>query len=300
MKIRVLSDLHLECDMPSRVPAAPADLVILAGDIDNQARGVGWASEMFADKSVDSSGWPPVVYVPGNHEYYEGTIEVLENAMADAARQTPNVHFLNNRVLFDPKGNWRVLGTTLWTDFKLFGNEPKQFDAICLAAGAQMNDFNGKIRVAEPEGDGSTGGVRSAGKPGSAKKAGNAGISGTRAFTVADSIEMNRNAQRWLGAELRKPFNGKTIVVSHHAPHRLSLAPRYAADPVSAGFVNDMTEWFNLPIDLWVHGHTHTGFDYRVNNTRVVCNPRGYPQRLRYGELGPENPDFAWDFLVEV
>ena len=26
---------------------------------------------------------------------------------------------------------------------------------------------------------------------------------------------------------------------------------------------------------LWIHGHTHDSFDYVVNGTRVVCNPRG-------------------------
>ena len=27
---------------------------------------------------------------------------------------------------------------------------------------------------------------------------------------------------------------------------------------------------------LWIHGHTHTAFDYWVQGTRIVCNPRGY------------------------
>jgi hypothetical protein len=29
-------------------------------------------------------------------------------------------------------------------------------------------------------------------------------------------------------------------------------------------------------VSLWIHGHTHESFDYVVNSTRVVCNPRGY------------------------
>ena len=40
---------------------------------------------------------------------------------------------------------------------------------------------------------------------------------------------------------------------------------------------------------VWIHGHTHTSFDYRIQGTRVVCNPRGYPLR-RQG--GFENPGF--------
>lgn len=114
MKIRVLSDLHLENDEPDLIPHADADLVVLAGDIHNHALGLRWAAETF-DPGV------PVVYVPGNHEYYDGEFGALEAAMGDAAAQTDHVHFLNNETLVDPAGCWRVLGTTLWTDFHLFG-----------------------------------------------------------------------------------------------------------------------------------------------------------------------------------
>jgi len=30
------------------------------------------------------------------------------------------------------------------------------------------------------------------------------------------------------------------------------------------------------PIAFWVHGQTHSKFDYQIAGTRVVCNPRGY------------------------
>ena len=29
-------------------------------------------------------------------------------------------------------------------------------------------------------------------------------------------------------------------------------------------------------IDLWIHGHIHDAADYRLYDTRIVCNPRGY------------------------
>ena len=41
--------------------------------------------------------------------------------------------------------------------------------------------------------------------------------------------------------------------------------------------------------DLWIHGHTHTSFDYRVGRCRVLCNPRGY--RLSHMPV-PENQAF--------
>ena len=46
---------------------------------------------------------------------------------------------------------------------------------------------------------------------------------------------------------------------------------------------------------LWIHGHTHDSFDYCLNGTRVVCNPRGY---ARNGVN--ENPLFDANFLVEI
>ncbi|TKI18044.1 serine/threonine protein phosphatase, partial [Bacillus pumilus] len=55
MKIRVLSDLHLECDEPDVIPHAAADLVVLAGDIHNHAEGIRWAAETFGSDT-------PIVY----------------------------------------------------------------------------------------------------------------------------------------------------------------------------------------------------------------------------------------------
>ena len=275
MKIRVLSDLHLECDEPEVIAHASADLVVLAGDIHNHAEGLRWAAETF-DAQV------PVVYVPGNHEYYDGEFGALEVAMRDAAQSVDNVHYLNNGALIDPDGRWRVLGTTLWTDFALFGATDDERAQSIAAAEKVMLDFRGLIQVAWPgTGNGVT--TTSAGAP--------------RDFTPADTLALHRHARAWLEAELAKPFSGKTIVVTHHAPHRLSLAARYANDWASAGFISDLSALVREPVALWIHGHTHTAFDYTVNGTRVVCNPRGYVDR-RTRRL--ENPDFAWDKVVEI
>ncbi|GLU30254.1 metallophosphoesterase [Trinickia caryophylli] len=273
MKIRILSDLHLECDEPEAIPHADADLVVLAGDIHNHAEGLRWAAETFDTHT-------PVIYVPGNHEYYDGEFGALEAAMRDAAASVENVHYLNHDALVDPDGHWRVLGATLWTDFELFGADPASFEQSVAAAEKVMVDFRGPIQVASWSGSPQASG---AGAP--------------RTFTVADSLALHRRARAWLETELAKPFSGKTIVVTHHAPHRDSLAARYANDPASAGFISHLPSLVGPPVALWIHGHTHTAFDYVANGTRVVCNPRGYVSR-RSGRL--ENEQFAWDRIVEV
>nr|WP_241016575.1 metallophosphoesterase [Paraburkholderia sp. Ac-20336] len=263
-----MSDLHLENDEPELVPHAHADLVVLAGDIHNHAAGPRWAAQTFDDTV-------PVVYVPGNHEYYDGEFGALESALIDAAAQVDNVHVLNNAALVDPQGRWRVLGTTLWTDFALYGVTPEAIEESIEAARRVMLDYRGLIQMNWPHDT----------------------HDAARDFTPADSLALHRRSRAWLETELAKPFAGKTIVVTHHAPHRLSLAGRYAEDRVSAGFVNHLPELVRAPVALWIHGHTHTSFDYTVGGTRVVCNPRGYFDR-RNGQW--ENPQFVWDKVIEI
>nr|WP_174771869.1 metallophosphoesterase [Paraburkholderia sp. SG-MS1] len=263
-----MSDLHLENDEPELIPHAQADLIVLAGDIHNHAAGPRWAAQTF-------DGATPVVYVPGNHEYYDGEFGALESALHDAAAQVDNVHVLNNTALVDRQGRWRVLGTTLWTDFALYGADPDALAEAIEASSRVMLDFRGLIQMNWPHD------TRDA----------------TRDFTPADSLALHRQARTWLEGELAKPFGGKTVVVTHHAPHRLSLAGRYAQDRVSAGFVNHLPQLVRAPVALWIHGHTHTSFDYVVDGTRVVCNPRGYFDR-RTGQW--ENPLFAWDMVIEI
>ncbi len=284
MKVRVLSDLHLEGNLPDVIPHAQADLVVLAGDIHNHAEGLRWAAETF-DPGVRPGG-VPVIYVPGNHEYYDGEFGALEAAMRDAARALDNVHYLNNDAYVDPAGRFRVLGTTLWTDFALFGGDDASIAHATDEASKVMLDFKGLIQVTWPH--------DAAVHAGAAESQRGA----ERDFTPADSLALHRRARAWLEAQLAAPFAGTTIVVTHHAPHPRSLAERYARDPVSAGFVNDLAGLVRAPVALWAHGHTHTSFDYETEDgTRVVCNPRGYIRR-RTGER--ENTAFAWDKVVTL
>ena len=62
MRIHLLSDLHNEFS-PFTPEVLETDVVILAGDIDVKTRGVDWAKRAFSG---------PVLYVPGNHEFYGG------------------------------------------------------------------------------------------------------------------------------------------------------------------------------------------------------------------------------------
>jgi hypothetical protein len=142
----------------------------------------------------------------------------------------------------------RFLGTTLWTDFLLFGDGARRAGA--MAVGRQLlRDFS-RIR--------------------------NADDSPSR-FTPEDAAALFDAHSRWLEARLAARFDGPTVVITHHAPSRKSIHPRFADSPLNACFVSDAEHLLDgSRAQLWIHGHTHDSFDYVVNGTRVVCNPRGY------------------------
>ena len=88
-------------------------------------------------------------------------------------------------------------------------------------------------------------------------------------------------------------FNSEAdIIVSHHAPTRQSIHPRYATSPYNTSFANDLEEEILAmykPPKLWIHGHTHDDFDYMVGETRVICWPRGYKnERDNYWNYAPK------------
>ncbi|KAA0182333.1 metallophosphoesterase [Cupriavidus gilardii] len=286
MKVRVLSDLHLEHHTPETVPDCEADVVVLAGDIANGRHGIDWAARHLRG---------PIVYVPGNHEYYDSTFTRVDAQMAAAAAAHPQVHLLTGGVaVFELPGQApvRVLGTTWWADYALFGRE--RIDDAMQACARVMLDHR-LISVEDDSADDrADGGAHDSADDSADGRGGR--HSGIRRFTPADALARHRTESAWLAGELDKPFDGATVVVTHHAPDLGSLDPRYAHDLASAGFISRRPDLVQRA-DLWIHGHTHTSFDYRVDRARVVCNPRGY---VRRGDGALENAKFDWGYVVEV
>lgn len=82
-RLRIFSDLHLEFFAWTPPPAA-ADVVVLAGDISVGVHGLQWARRQFPDT--------PVVYVPGNHEFYGARLpDAIEDLRVQARRLDINL-----------------------------------------------------------------------------------------------------------------------------------------------------------------------------------------------------------------
>jgi len=117
-----------------------------------------------------------------------------------------------------------------------------------------------------------------------------------RQLAPSDTLALHNAERAWLAARLSAPFAGVTVVVTHHAPCSGSVASMWASDWLTPAFVSELPDaFFDVPA-LWIHGHTHTSFDYRRGRARILCNPRGYVRR----DGSSENPLFDSGLVVDV
>jgi hypothetical protein len=169
-------------------PQTDADVVVLAGDIARPREAVAWAME-FAQ---------PVLYVAGNHEFYGGSIE---GTLAELKRlcEGTHVHLLDDSELV--LEGVRFLGTTLWTDFGLFGAGERKAAATAEAT-RFLRDFS-RIRRSE---------------------------SAIAPFTPEDAAALFDRHARWLETKLTEAYDGPDS--GDHSP--CSVASQYS--PPFLGF----------------------------------------------------------------
>lgn len=260
MRIALYSDLHLEMALhPKGLPAWEApeldvDVVILAGDIGSHTRGIEWAANAFRQCPVS----PDIIYVAGNHEYYGEHIASLTADMRKTAAKL-GIHFLENNAI--EIGGVRFIGTTLWSDFELYGDD--RSTASIHEARGHISDystiFGANRKFVEPR----------------------------------DTIQLHREARTFLESELAKPFDGKTVVVTHFAPHLDCVEKRFEGGLLTPYFTVDMAPLMEKrPIALWAFGHTHYNVDFVDHGCRVISNQRGYPRE--------QSPGFRDDLVIEV
>ena len=253
MKFALASDVHLEFGQLELKNTKKADVLILSGDIlvanklgrvDNTVNivGEGTQSDRYHKFMKQAcSEFSHVIYVMGNHEHYHGDFEQSANIIRDAFSYLTNFHFLEKDtfVLDDVT----FIGGTLWTDF----NEHNPSTMTVVQRG--MNDFH------------------------------SVHLGGRRKFTPEDAYQDHLSMLSYITDSIKLKPKGKFVVVGHHAPSKLSTHQRYQFDKQMNGAYSSNLEYLmeEFPqIKIWTHGHTHHAFDYEVNKTRIVCNPRGY------------------------
>jgi len=247
MKIALASDLHLEFGDIELKNTEGADVLILAGDIcviDHFRYGNKYSERYFNFFDRVSKEFPHVIYILGNHEFYNYDIPKAEEKIKYCLDHLANVHILCDEAW--TLDGYTFIGGTLWTDCN---NE----DPLTLhAVEHMMHDFRC---------------IHDSSKP----------VDGTKKFLPKDAAQRNHKFLDYIDAVIGG--DDKYIVVGHHGATHRSIDPKYAnSGLINYGFVNDLEDYiaYREKILLWCHGHCHDPFDYMVGNTRVCCNPRGY------------------------
>ena len=267
MKIKLVSDLHLEFSDCFINNDEGADVLILGGDImiaqdlhDHPepantadqaaiANGTGLGRrQMTAQRFRDffkrcSFQFPHVIYIMGNHEFYNGKFYAGIDYMRDEIAKYPNITMLEQdmKIIDDVV----FVGGTLWT------NMNKRDPLTMHAIEGMMNDF----RIIRND---------------------------KRNYATMSALDVAIRHDKTLGyiKHVVQEHKDKTcVVVGHHSPSFQSVNPIYAHETLmNGGYHSDLSEFIldHPQIKLWTHGHTHHPFDYVIGETRIVCNPRGY------------------------
>lgn len=249
--IRIISDLHLECDreddlwVPSQLPTDHDTTLVVAGDI--------WYGDKFLKTTLSGFNWldhvssqfKHVVFVLGNHDYWHTNFSFFPRLLKTGLRDRgySNVHFLEkDTVVLE---GVRFVGASLWTDYN------NQNPLAILDAQQMMNDFN-FITVGRDK----------------------------RRLQPSNLYHDHREARRMIFKNVQPGLNEDlVVVVTHHAPSYQSLLQRYLGDRLSSSFASNLDQqiiYQGEQIKYWFHGHVHNSNDYQIDKTRIISNPRGY------------------------
>ncbi|MDR4305950.1 metallophosphoesterase family protein [Chelatococcus sambhunathii] len=275
MKISVLSDLHIDIHPYTAALAPDAAVVVLAGDVcERLDKSLPWLAA-----EIKARGYE-VIYVPGNHDWYAsrafGHTSTIDG---DLARGRELAAELGIHLLAEGEavtiGGVRFAGATLWTDYNVAG-EPAIAIGVANDRHRGMNDHR-RIKVA---------------------------AAGYGRFRPVDALAAHRAQLAALEAILAETFDGPTVVITHHAPHPRSLRHGEVRETIDASYASDLTEVIERwKPAVWIHGHVHKNQDYRVADTRIVANPRGYVVTKGQGRsqtVEVENPAHDPGFAITV
>ena len=244
MKIKLVSDLHLEFVDINIKNDKDYDVLILSGDImvindlhdhpeekykhlEISALKFGQArAQLFRDFLKRCSfQFPHVVYVAGNHEFYHGEFHRGIEHLREECAKFPNIYFLERDIQFID--GVLFVGGTLWTDMNR--GDPLTLHAI----GDMMNDF----RVIRNDEHGYT------------------------KLRPAHAMDRYRKTVEYIKQMVDANGDRKCVVVGHHAPSFQSIGEQYKNDTLmNGGYASDLSEFIldRPQIKLWTHTVTCT------------------------------------------
>lgn len=258
MKLRVLSDIHLEYN-PISEPSNEADVTILCGDIFTKER-------QLPNDLCDFYKSKYVIGIAGNHEFYGHKIDTYTNELYEIYHKRNGIFLENDYITIDDKlssisindttcnSGYRFIGTTLWTDFRLFGNDINTIknNASILVGTRYTSHLREyyKIRVAKRN---------------------------YRKFRPLDAAILNQRAVSFIESSLNLKFDGIVSVLTHHGPSIKTIQDKDKNDIFSLAYASNL-DWLmeKYNPNYWFYGHIHKIVpNISISGTKLVSNPSG-------------------------
>lgn len=265
MRIKVVSDLHLEFSDINIANNNNCDVLILSGDImiaEDLYNHPEMNYGMYSNVNLADLGrrqqtalrfrdflkrcsfqFPHVFYVAGNHEFYHGKWNKTLTVLKEECSKFPNVYFME----CDTKkiDDITFVGSTLWTDMN--NNDPITLYTIkgCMNDYSMVVNEDRNYSKLRPE----------------------------------ETVVRHKKSLEYIRSIVVDKPTEKFVVIGHHAPSKTSIHPRYKDQYIENGaYSSDLSNFIldNPQIKLWTHGHVHSPSDYMIGSTRIICNPRGY------------------------
>jgi len=238
MLLRIVSDLHLDSDPSyhlSTIENEDSTVLVIAGDCFN---GAWFSYEFFKELS---NRFYKVLYIFGNHEYYNCSLLCQSSFIKKELSRLSNVFVLDNDIkIID---GITFIGTTLWSNILSRSWDEQQ------AIKYGINDF-AKIKYLND-----------------------------KYLTIDNYHKLHIDSLTWLRNTLyqKEKESKKIVVITHHAPSWQSVTEKYRGDFLNAAFVSNLDNLIlkHQPL-LWIHGHTHSSLNYYIGDTHIICNPKGY------------------------
>ena len=260
-KIAYTSDVHLEFDDLILENTDNVDVLILAGDIVLIEPLHQHDEASYANTPDDKLGphqklaktfrgflqrvndtFPKTIMIMGNHEFYHGKFHASVDHWFEELEKYPNIVGLEaGHVEID---GVTFVGGTMWSNHNN-GDAVTQYHLE-----HSMNDF-------------------------SVVRNDKTGFSKLRPLhTFQRHIHTIRDFNKILDET-----TGQVVMVTHHAPSFMSIDPMYVRDKdMNGGYASDLSEFIldHPQIKYWIHGHVHAQNNYKIGDTTVLSNPRGY------------------------
>ena len=253
MRFALGSDLHLEHNV-DHCPwenTGNADVLILAGDICDLTN-IRYDTLNILEPSkrvLETIQWfrniskefPLVLWVFGNHEYYEGDLSLarIEYQHFLDHLGIGNIHILDRESY--KTGDIEIVGSTLWTNFK---NRDPQVMWDCQRG---MSDYR-YITI-----DG-------------------------RRLTAEDIADVHDRHLDYIKTKISQT-NHNLVIVTHHQPTWYKVRIEHGMGTINHAYYSEFSDLIldnTDRIPYWFSGHTHTNRDDYLEKTRLVTNCRGY------------------------